>query len=199
MCWAMSMLPVKFASSLGCASLMYTVTKSARLENLAVILPNWPSLAMNGGQEQEPKLRTSGRPLLAVLRRETVFPVARSYTGGLGAASPFSASLVAFSRPCSSCFWQLHFSHLSFRFYNLSLLTLTEAKEKRNSMSSTLLIFSANPHFPVVLSFFLRIFNVKSGAKILNVFITRKNAKETGKRRKTRRIWRHLDIVQSMS
>ena len=84
----MSMLPVKFASSLGCASLMYTVTKSARLENLAVILPNWPSLAMNGGQEHEPKLRTRGRPGVAVVSRDTVFLLARSYTEGSGAASP---------------------------------------------------------------------------------------------------------------
>ena len=65
-------------------------------------------------------------------------------------------------------------------------------------MSSTLLIFSAKPHFPVVLNFFLNMFKVNSGAMILKVFITRKKAREAGRRRRTSSILRHLDSVNCM-
>jgi len=69
---------------------------------------------------------------------------------------------------------------------------LTEAKENKNSMSSRDLIFSANPMVPDESIFSLNILNVKSGARTLMRFITRKKASAPGRRRKTYRTWRHL-------
>ena len=81
-----------------------------------------------------------------------------------------------------------------------NLPTLTLARENKYSMSSTDFNFSPNPDVPSCpLSFSLNILNVKSGARALMMFITRKKAKVPGKRRKTARICRHLYGVRCVN
>ena len=59
-------------------------------------------------------------------------------------------------------------------------------------MSSTDFNFSPNPTIPVVSILAFIILKVKSGARTLMMFITRKKAKVPGIRRTTQRICRHL-------
>lgn len=73
-----------YNSSLPC---VYTVRKVTLLSYLAWICLILAKLTINGGHVQEPKLITSGTPLLATLRRRTVSSEDGTCTMGFGASS----------------------------------------------------------------------------------------------------------------
>jgi len=103
---------------------------------------------MNGGQVQEPKFRTSGRPRLDRDRRGVSLDVVMLNIMGLGASEPTFASF-------------------STSFIAESMKNCLMSQEKRKSTSSTLSIFEV---YVLILTFsniFIAILKVRRGAKNL--------------------------------
>lgn len=67
----------------GCASSMYTITKSATSEKSRTISPKSCNFATNGRQLELPKLTTRGRPCFELSRRRKQFFPSKETRGEL--------------------------------------------------------------------------------------------------------------------